>query len=178
MGSVRIRRKASRIDGCASFTGRISGGPGDTGQSSRIGPKGRARKGRYGCRSCQSAGAEQLAVPVKRHETSEVGTTLVSGFSSRNRRGRSVSEAPPLAGRLVESGTPHALTSVTAAAMRWVDAPETSLPKQAPANSSANLLRPADANRAGPTEISLTLRGCAVSAASMATTKPCMHTAR
>jgi hypothetical protein len=104
-------------------------------------------------------------VPVERHETSEEGTILVSGFSSRNRRGRSVSEAPPLAGRLVESGTPHAPTSVTAAAMWWVDAPETSLPKQAPANSSVNLLRPAVAKRAGPTEISLTLRGCAVSAA-------------
>jgi hypothetical protein len=115
-------------------------------------------------------------VPVERHETSEEGTILVTGFSSRNRRGRSASEAPPLAGRLVESGTPHAPTSVTAAAMWWVDAPETSLPKQAQANSSVNLLRPAVAKRAGPTEISLTLRGCAVSAASEAERRR-MHTA-
>ena len=45
-----------------------------------------------------------------------------------------------------------------------MDAPETSRPKLALANSNANLLRPAGANRAGPTEITLTLRGCAVRA--------------
>jgi len=37
------------------------------------------------------------------------------GSSSRNRRGGSVSEAPPRAGQLLESGPPHAPTSVTAA---------------------------------------------------------------
>jgi len=43
-----------------------------------------------------------------------------------------------MAGRLLDQGTPHALTSVTAAAMRWVDAPETTRPKLVLANSGAN----------------------------------------
>jgi len=145
VGSVRIRRKAFWIDGRASLTGRKDGSPGEVGQPSRTGP--RRRKTMPTAPSARARQSTESQLPIgwsRATGGAYVATWNVrgrydsgEGSSSRNRRGGSASEAPPRAGQLLESGTPHAPTSMTAAAMWRVDAPETSRPKQALANSNA-----------------------------------------
>lgn len=124
-------------------------------------PKGPTSQGAVRNRSCQSAGAEQLAVPAERHGTSEDGTISVKAPPAVIGAGGRYPRHPRALASARNRETPRALTSATAAAMWRVDAPKTSRPKLARANSNANPPSSCQRELRGAQEIALTLRRCA-----------------